>query len=73
MTIKLTRDDDIFLWQVLQTLYRGSKLNEKTQQKVLEINARFMECKAEDFTEGTIPIYCDIAGKLIVISELMGR
>ena len=73
MTIKLTRDDDIFLWQVLQTLYRGSELNEKTQQKVLEINARRMSCDATDFTEGTIPIYCDVVGKLIVISELMGR
>ena len=73
MTIKITRDDDIFLWQVLQTLHRGLELNEKTLQKVLEINTRWANCRASDFTEGTIPIYCDVAGKLMTISEIMGR
>lgn len=71
MTIKITRDDDIFLWQVLQSIFRGSEVTKETIQKVREINARWANCTAADFTEGTIPIYCDIAGKLLTIAELM--
>lgn len=68
----LTREDDMFLWRVVQDLVEGSIIDRKTQDKILDIHYRWMHCKAKDFTKGTIPIYYDIAGKLMTIMELMG-